>query len=81
MHTRSNEPYKEGELEVILSLPPTIANIHWLSKLLDRSEEAVSIVYKIAFDHGPFAKGATVQQRKVMAAKKNVGIGVGRKKI
>ncbi len=80
MPSRSNKPYKEGELEVILSLPPTAANIYWLSKLVDRSTGAIEIVYKIAFEHGPFASAATVQQRKIMAAKQRVGIGVGRQK-
>jgi hypothetical protein len=81
MSSRSNQPYKDGELEVILSLPPTAANIHWLSKLLDRSVEAVEIVYKIAFEHGQFGKAATAQQKKIMAAKKRVGIGIGRQKM
>jgi hypothetical protein len=80
MPSRSNKPYKEGELEVILSLPPTAANIYWLSKLLDRSTQAIEIVYKIAFEHGPFANAATVQQRKIMAAKQRVGVGIGRQK-
>ena len=81
MPSRSNEPYKEGELEVILSLTPTAANIYWLSKLLDRSTEAIEIVFKIAFEHGPFARAATVQQQKIMAAKQRIGIGIGRKKV
>lgn len=81
MPSRRNEPYREGELEVVLSLPPTAANIYWLSKLLDRSTDAIEIIYKIAFEHGPFAKAATTQQRKITAAKQRVGIGVGRKKI
>jgi hypothetical protein len=81
MPSRSNKPYKEGELEVILSMPPTAANINWLSKLLDRSTEAIEIVYKIAFEHGPFARAASIQQQKIMAAKQRVGIGVGRKKV
>ena len=80
MANRSNQPYKEGELEVILSLPPTAANIYWLSKLLDRSPGAIEIVYKIGLEHGPFAKSATAQQRKIMAAKRRVGIGIGRQK-
>jgi len=80
MPSRSNKPYKDGELEVILSLPPTAANIYWLSRLQDRSEEAIEIVFKIAFEHGPFAKAATVQQRKIIAAKQRVGIGIGRQK-
>lgn len=78
MPDRSNKPYKEGELEIVLSLPPSAANIFWLSKLLERSEAAIEIIYKIAFEHGPFARTATVQRRKIMAAKQRVGIGIGR---
>lgn len=78
MANRKNEPYKEGELEVILSLPPTAGNIQWLSKLLERSEKAIEIVYKIAFEHGPFSKSATTQRKKVLEAKRRVGIQIGR---
>lgn len=80
MAGRTNEPYKDGELEVILSLVPTVDNIKRLSSLLGRSEEAIEIVYRIAFEHGPFGRQATVQERKVMAAKKRVGIKLGRKR-
>lgn len=80
MAGRTNKPYKDGELEVILSLVPTVDNIKRLSSLLGRSEEAIEIVYRIAFEHGPFGRQATVQERKIMAAKKRVGIKIGRKK-
>lgn len=76
---RKNQPYKDGELETILSLAPTESNIKWLSKLLERSEEAIEIVYKIAFDHGPFGKNADIQERKILEAKERVGIKIGRK--
>ncbi|BAN34914.1 hypothetical protein SCD_n01078 [Sulfuricella denitrificans skB26] len=79
MPERKNKPYKEGELEVILSLAPTSANIGWLAKLLDRSEEAIQIVYKIAFEHGPFGLNADAQERKVFEAKERVGIRIGRR--
>jgi len=79
MSTRSNQPYKEGELDVILSLAPTTENIKRLSTLLDRTEGAIEIVYKIAFEHGPFANSATIQTRKILEAKKRVGIKIGRK--
>ena len=79
MPDRKNKPYKDGELEVILSTAPTEANIKWLSKLLDRSPAAIQIVYKIAYEHGPFAKSADIQQKKILAAKKRVGISIGRK--
>jgi len=80
MHRRSNEPYKDGELEIILCLPPTKENIKWLSILLERSPRAIEVVYKIAFEHGPFGKDAGIQERKIIEAKERVGIKVGRKK-
>ena len=81
MPGRTNKPYKEGKLDVILSLAPTAGNIQRLSRLLERSEEAIEIVYKIAFEHGPFAHAATVQTRKILEAKKRVGIAIGRKTV
>ena len=44
MHDRKWKIYKDGELEVILSLVPTSRNISYLSRLLDRSESAIEIV-------------------------------------
>lgn len=78
MADRTGKPYEEGELEVILSMAPTYDNVHWLAKLLGRSEEAIQIVYKIAFEHGPFGHCADVQERKIVEAKKRVGICIGR---
>ena len=74
-----SKPYKPGELEVILSLAPTDRNIEWLSMLLGRSEKAIGIVYKMAFEHGPFGKNADIQERKIVEAKQRVGIVIGRK--
>lgn len=79
MHIRSGEQYKDGELEVILSLSPTTANIKWLSLLLERSTASIEVVYKIAFEHGPFGKDAGIQERKIIEAKQRVGIAIGRK--
>jgi len=47
--------------------------------LLERSEQAIEIVYKIAFEHGPFGKEAGVQERKIIEAKERVRIRIGRK--
>jgi hypothetical protein len=80
MPARTNKPYKDGELEVILSLAPTAENIQRLSRLLDRSEDAIQIVYNIAFEHGPFGQDANVQTRKILEAKERVGIRIGRRK-
>lgn len=62
-----------------MSLVPAIDNIKWLSQLLKRSEEAITIVYKIAYEHGPFGEGAGIQERKIYEAKERVGICIGRK--
>jgi len=45
---------------------------------LGRSERAIEVVYKIAFEHGPFGKDAGIQEEKIFAAKKRVGIAIGR---
>ena len=78
MDDRKRQQYKSGELETILSMAPTKQNIAFLSELLGRSGEAIQIVYKIAFEHGPFGKDADVQVQKILAAKKRVGIAIGR---
>ena len=75
MATRKNESYKDGELETILSLVPTEENIARLSELLDRSKRAIEIVYTIAYRTGRMGEG--IQRKKVMAAKKAVGIRFG----
>ena len=81
MPERKFEPYKDGELEIILSVVPTASNIRRLSNLLDRSEEAIKIVYKIAFDTGPFGRTARAQVQRIIEAKENVGIVIGRKTV
>jgi len=78
MNSRKGHEYKNGELEVILSLAPTKRNIEFAAELLDRSTEAIEIVYKIAFEHGPFGKDAGIQEKKILDAKKRVGIVIGR---
>ena len=65
MTERKGKEYKEGELEIILALAPTEQNITNLSKLLDRTPDAIKLVYRIAFEYGPFAKEATSQEKKV----------------
>lgn len=80
MSSRKGQKYKEGELEVILSLPPTKQNIYWLSKLLERSEKSIQVVYKIAYEHGPFGKDSGIQEKKIIEAKERIGLAIGRKK-
>ena len=79
MTERKWKPYREGELEQILSLAPTKTNIKYLAKLLERSEGAIEIVYRIAYEDGPFGNNADIQLEKVMKAKQRVGIKIGRK--
>lgn len=80
MSNRKGQQYKEGELEVILSLPPTKQNIKWLSILLERSEKSIQVVYKIAYEYGPFGKDAGIQEKKIIEAKERIGLEIGRKK-
>jgi hypothetical protein len=80
MNLRRGNKYEEGELEVILSMVPTEANIKWLSKLLKRSQQAIEVVYKIAYECGPFGENADIQEQKIIQAKERVGIILGRKK-
>ncbi len=78
MPNRKNEPYKDGELEIILSLAPMADNIKRLGGLLERSEKAIETVYKQAFEYIAFSRHASgVQQRKVIEAKKRLGIRIG----
>ena len=65
INDRKGHEYSEGELEIILSLVPTSTNIKWLSKLLQRSESAIEVVYKIAYGHGPFGDNADIQEKKI----------------
>ena len=81
MSVRKGKEYKDGELEVILGLIPTDANINHLSKLLDRTPAAIKLVYRIAFEHGEFAKNASSQEKKILEAKKKLGISIGRKNV
>jgi hypothetical protein len=78
MTTRRNREYASGELEVILSLAPTKSNIEFLGELTGRTAKAISIVYRIAYEHGPFARSADIQQEKILHAKRRVGIAIGR---
>jgi hypothetical protein len=81
MAARRGRKYATGELEIILSLAPTERNLMFLSELLQRTPKAIELVYRIAFGHGPFARDAEIQESKVLAAKKRVGIAIGRKQV
>lgn len=67
--------YREGELELILSLAPTRSNIDRLASSLGRSVAAIEIVYRIAyFPEAPFGRAADVQRMKIELAKKAIGL-------
>ena len=71
---RTGAPYINGELELILRLVPTRVNIQNLSKLLERTEEAIGLVFKVAYERGKFGATAVCMKRKIALAKKRVGI-------
>jgi hypothetical protein len=78
MTQKSSHEYLEGELELILSLAPTSENIQRLAKVLNRSESALQLVYRAAYGHRTFPEGRSFN-RKVFAAKRKLGLGIGRK--
>lgn len=78
MARTKGKEYQEGELELILSLAPTLENIKRLSSVLGRSESAVKLVYRSAFGYGSFPEGEAFN-RKVHLAKERLGIELGRK--
>lgn len=78
MQRTTGQEYREGELELILSLAPTSEIIQRLAEVLWRSESAVQLVYHAAFGHGAFPEGKAFNRR-VLAAKKVLGIAVGRR--
>lgn len=80
MTRRTGAVYETGELETILSLVPTAKDIQYLSALLGRSKQAISIVYRIAYGQGPFGSSADIQTKKILKAKRDVGITIGRTK-
>jgi hypothetical protein len=67
-------PYRAGELELILSIAPTDQNIRRLAGSLGRSESAIGIVYRIAYQPDkPFGRNADIQRTKIEAAMARVG--------
>jgi len=75
---RKSRPFRDGELDVILSMVPTKDNIARLAMLLERSEDAIVVIYRKAYAHGDFTKSSKVMQKKILAAKKRLGIVLGR---
>ena len=77
MSSRKGQEYADGELEIILSLVPTEQNIEHLARLLERSDDAIRIVYRQAYEKGDFGKNASVQRQKKRDAKQRLGISIG----
>jgi hypothetical protein len=73
-----SKEYTEAEMDLILSLSPTAENIDRLTKVLGRRKTALDIIYIAAFGGSKFPLGKAIN-RKVLAAKKRLGIVVGRK--
>ena len=78
MPRTASRSYLDEELELILSLAPTRENLERLAKVLGRSESAVQLIYRAAYGHSAFPEGEAFN-RKVLAAKKALGIEMGRK--
>jgi hypothetical protein len=78
------EPYKQREVDLILSITPTHTNVRRLATALGRSEDAIMTIYSIAYS-GKWLKGMlsgmdTTQNNvvtKVASAKKKLGIFIG----
>lgn len=72
---RKGAAYRAGELEVILSMVPTEANIAYLANLLERGPEGIRWVYRIAYRRMvPSADKRKTQRLKILAAMKRLGI-------
>ncbi len=77
-------PYKQEEVNLILSLPPTHINVKNLAKSLGRSADAIYTIYNLAYS-GKWLKdtldkmGASQDNvaTKIARAKKRQGIFIG----
>jgi hypothetical protein len=78
------KPYKKQEIELVLSIVPTHRNVKNLAKSLGRTENAIYVIYNLAYsgkwlkewlsDLGPHQDNVG---SKVAASKKKLGIFVG----
>jgi len=81
-------PYKQEEINMILTLVPTHGNVKNLAKSLGRSTDAIYTVYHLAYS-GRWLKDTLNGMRdsqdnvatKVARAKKNLGIFIGHEAI
>jgi len=77
------EPYKQMEIDLVLSLTPTHENVKNLSTVLGRSKEAISTIYNLAYKanwlKSEMARtdGKNNIYLKIVKAKKKHGIFIG----
>ena len=79
-------PYKQEEVNLILTLAPTHANVKNLAKSLGRTTDAIYTVYRLAYS-GRWLKNILTGMEdsqdnvatKIVRAKKKLGIFVGHK--
>lgn len=83
---RAFDRYYDEEIELILSVTPTYANVRILAKSLGRSEEAIWTIYELAYSRkwlkGQLKRFGPDQDNvmtKISRAKKKIGIIVGYK--
>ena len=82
--SKAFEQYKQREVNLILSLTPTYANVGNLAVALGRSEDAITVVYTMAYS-GKWLKSMLGQMgesqdnvvTKIARAKKKLGIFIG----
>lgn len=81
---RAFDPYRREEIELVLSLVPTRANVRNLAKSLGRSDDAIYTLYQLAYSgkwlKSQLARFGTHQDNvmtKIAAAKKKLGMFVG----
>ena len=81
---RAFEPYSQQEMDLILSLVPTHANVKNIAKSLGRSQDAIYTVYHYAYS-GRWLKRDLAEMgehqdnvlTKIAKAKKKYGIFIG----
>jgi hypothetical protein len=81
---RRMETYAQAEVDLILSLPPTQRNLLNLAVSLERSKNAIAVVYQLAYSGNwlkKTLKGTTDRNdnvhTKIANAKRRLGIFIG----
>lgn len=83
---RAFEPYKQKEVDLILSMVPTHANVKNLAESLGRTKDAIYTVYNLAYSGkwlkdflGGMEKHQDNVVTKIARTKKKSGIFIGHK--